>query len=115
MAITNKDDSQIIGAVGIRVVNKTSKIAECGYWLKRELWGQGIATEVTNELIKFGFKNMGMNKIAATAIPENIGSVRVLEKVGMTKEGLLRENIIARGNSYDTVYMSILKREYEQS
>lgn len=72
-------------------------------------------SEAVREVIRFGFETMGLNRIQSAAKPENIGSWRVLEKCGMTFEGLQRECQKAKGIFHDLKFYSILKSEYMQS
>lgn len=113
--IRDKATHQIIGAAGIRVISSTSREGSCGYWVAEDFRGKGIATEATNAIVRFGFLEMNLNKISATVMPKNTGSIRVLEKAGFKKEGVLRDHIYVRDRFYDAIYMSVLKREHEKS
>jgi RimJ/RimL family protein N-acetyltransferase len=62
---------------------ESKKVAELGYRLRRMDWGQGLATEVASALVDWGFKNGGYDKIVASTMAVNIGSRRVMEKIGM--------------------------------
>lgn len=112
MAITMTDTGQLLGAIGIRVSSYNK--SDIGYWVRRDFWGKGIASEATNGLLEFGFNTLGLNKITATASPENLGSLRVLEKVGMVKEGYLKEDMLVRGEYRDSVLMAILERDFNR-
>lgn len=111
LAITLSETSEIIGAIGIRV-QKFGK-SDIGYWVRKDMWGKGIATEATLGILDFGFNQLGLNKITATCSPDNLGSFRVLEKVGMIREGYLKDDIYVRGEYRDTILMAILKSEYK--
>ena len=65
-------------------------LAEIAYALSREYWGKGLVTEAVKEVVKHGFEKMNLNRIYARCFVENIGSQKVLEKVGMKFEGILR-------------------------
>jgi len=66
-----------------------------GYLLNRKYWNQGYITEATRKVIAFGFEQLGLHRIIASCDPANIGSYRVMEKIGMQREGYLagRENV----------------------
>ena len=96
----------------MRISDVSFKKADMGYWIKKDLWGQGFATEAALGAIKFGFQKLGINKIYATSAPENLASIRVLEKIGMVKEGYLKEDVCVRGHYRDSVLMAILKKEF---
>ncbi|WP_240528064.1 GNAT family N-acetyltransferase [Bacillus cereus] len=55
-----------------------------------DYWGKGLVTDVTNSLIDFGFSELKLPRIYVTCEPRNIGSSKVLERVGMTKEECVR-------------------------
>ncbi|SEK25191.1 GNAT family N-acetyltransferase [Paenibacillus sp. OK003] len=63
-----------------------------GYKLTPEYWHQGIMTEVVEKVIEYGFNNLGLNRIEAFVEPENVGSRKVLEKIGFREEGILKGN-----------------------
>ena len=112
MCILDLKTNEFIGAIGMRIKSQLSKKADLGYWIRKDRWGNGLGTEATKAMIKFGFEKLHMNKIYATAAPENKGSSRVLEKSGMKKEGLLKDDLFIRGEFRDSVLMAILKSEY---
>ena len=70
--------------------------------------------EALQELIRFGFESMGLNRIEATTHTENFRSQRVLTKLGFQKEGLLREFYCRDGVYNDQVQFSLLRREWQQ-
>jgi ribosomal-protein-alanine N-acetyltransferase len=109
--IVCKENKKVIGTCDISPVTKHFR-AEIAYALSRDYWGKGIMTEAVKEAIKFGFEKMNLNRIQAMCIPENIGSYRVMEKVGMKYEGLIREYMYIKGKFQDLKLYSILKREY---
>jgi RimJ/RimL family protein N-acetyltransferase len=68
-----------------------------GYLISPAAQGQGYATEAARALLDFGLTTGGLHRITATCDPENTGSVRVLEKIGMSREGHLRDHFLIRG------------------
>lgn len=72
----------------------------------------GIMTETLGAVIKFAFQTLDVNRIEATVSMENNSSIRVLEKSGFAKEGILRERCYMSGNCQDVMMLSILKKEY---
>lgn len=74
--------------------------------------GKGLVTEAVKEVIKHGFEKMNLNRIYARCFVENIGSQKVLEKVGMKFEGILREQLFIKGAFRDMKIYSILRKEY---
>ena len=82
--------------------------ADMGYVIAREQWGQGFASEAAAAILRFGFGVLGLHRIQATCRPENLASVRVLEKIGMIREGYLHDHLLIRGRWRDSLlYASI--------
>ncbi len=87
-----KNSSQFIGTIGIKMGKENYRTAEIWYKLRKDFWGNGYATEALKEVITFGFQSLKLHRIEAGCATENIGSIKVLEKVGMTREGRTRKN-----------------------
>lgn len=105
-------NQQVVGAIGIRINGLQHQKGDFGYWIRKDQWGKGFATEASLAILNFGFEKLGLNRIWATAAPENKASLRVLEKVGLQYEGVLRQDVYIRGKYRDSVMMSILKSEW---
>ena len=90
--------------------NINNRMIEIGYILRRDLWGQKIISEVLRHMVPDTFKRFNLHRIEALLNPENIGSLRVLEKNGFQKEGHLRENFYRNGIYEDTIVMGILRK-----
>lgn len=101
-------DGRLVGAMGLRIVAAHHR-AEAGYWVAREAWGQGIASEALRAVIAHGFDAMGLHRIEAHHYPENPASGRVMEKAGMTREGHLRGVVFREGVPRDNVVYGILR------
>lgn len=86
--------------------------AELGYWLGCVYWGQGIMTRAAGELCALLFAREEVHRIWASALKVNIGSWRVMEKLGMRREGDFREAICIDGRYYDDLYYGMLRREF---
>jgi len=84
-------DPLLVGAVGI-VIEQPSNRAEVGFWVGRQYWGQGIATEACVSLLDFAFGQLGLNKVYAECLTRNPASSAVLQKVGMVQEGVLAKH-----------------------
>ncbi|MCU9614810.1 GNAT family N-acetyltransferase [Caldibacillus lycopersici] len=111
-AIEWKENNRLIGTINFVSWSPKHKKAEIGYVLSRDYWGRGIMTEAMNTVIKFGFEHMDLVRLEARAMAENIGSYRVMEKVGMTYEGTIRKGMLTKGHHRDLRLYSILKEEY---
>ncbi|MDZ8187863.1 MAG: GNAT family protein [Nostoc sp. ChiSLP02] len=115
LAVVLKEENRLIGNCGIRVNDLELKEANIGYEINSQYWGQGYATETAQAILKFGFDKLGMHRIWAWCVTENIGSVRVLEKIGMHREGHLGEKELIKGRWYDNFIYAILESEWKIS
>src|SRR5215210_8943165 len=78
-----KDDGAFVGACGVDAGYAPEHArAELGYVLAREHWGRGLMTEAVRAVIRFGFGRMGLNRVQARCIAENVAAERVMEKAG---------------------------------
>jgi RimJ/RimL family protein N-acetyltransferase len=111
-ALVNKQDNKVIGGVGLNIRNAEDKEAMLGYILNRKYWNQGYTTEAAGKVIGFGFEQLGLHRIIASCDPENTGSYRVMEKIGMQREGYLREERMFKGVWRDFLLYSILEKEW---
>jgi ribosomal-protein-alanine N-acetyltransferase len=86
-------------------------MADIAYYLSKDYWNKGIMSEAAKEVVRFGFEDLGLHRIQATVLPENIYSLRILKKIGFIEEGLLRK--YNHGKEFkDTLMLSILKEDY---
>jgi ribosomal-protein-alanine N-acetyltransferase len=104
-------DKKMIGGVGLYIEMK-EKRAEIGYSLSKDYWGKGIIPEAVTRVIKYGFEDLGLEKIFAQTDLRNTPSQEVMKKMGMTKEGIFRKHAIAQNKRRDIIYFSILKSEW---
>ncbi len=86
-AITMRADGELVGAIGL-VIERRFDRAELGYWVGRPYWRQGYCTEAGRSVLKFGFMELNLNRIHASHLCRNPASGRVMQKLGMTREGL---------------------------
>lgn len=86
MCLTSLRETRVpVGVTGLQPLEKTG-LVEVGYSFEKEHWGKGLATEAAVGWLGFGFGEAGLDRIVAVADPENAGSVKVMEKVGMSFE-----------------------------
>ena len=107
-AITINDE--VIGGIGIEprqdVYRKTAII---GYWLSEQLWGKGIMPEAVRLVTAYAFSQLDFIRLQASVYSKNPASMRVLEKAGYTKEGIMRNAVIKGGEVMDEHLYAILK------
>lgn len=109
-AIVVSENSTLVGCIDLNV-NQNHGRAELGYWVGHEYWNQGIASEAAQAIIQFGLFGLGLNKITASHLFFNPSSGKVMQKVGMKKEGILRQQIFKSGKFHDSVVYGILRSE----
>jgi len=108
-SIKKTDDLVFIGLAGMRIYEERFRMGEIFYKLAPEFWGAGYATETARALLNFGFETLNLHRIEAGTATENINSIRVLEKIGMTREGRRRKILPIRGEWYDNYHYAILE------
>jgi len=109
-AITLTSDSQLCGGIGLGV-DEAHQHAELGYWVGVPYWGRGYATEAACAMIQYGFETLGLHRIYASYIPHNVASGRVLQKIGMRREGVMRSHICKWGEFHDLECYGMLKTD----
>ena len=101
--------------MGLRL-DEEGRIGDLGYSIARAWWGQGMVTEAARALIDAAFESMPtLTRIRASADSRNHASLRVLEKVGMTREAVLRGNHYTRDEACDEVCFGLLRGEWRGS
>jgi len=110
-AITDKTDNSLVGSISIRLVSKHNN-AEMGYWVGVPFWGKGYCTEAAAAVVKYAFETLELNKVYAHFMTSNPSSGRVMEKIGMASEGLLRQHVDNGGKYEDLKIFGICKSDY---
>lgn len=113
MAVTLRGDDRLIGNCNLRVNNPELGEANIGYELHSAQWGKGYATEAARAIVGFGFRDLGLHRIWAECVRDNVGSQRVLAKLGMQREAHFREHQWYKGRWWDTLIYAMLDREWE--
>ncbi len=115
LAVIMQSTGKLIGGCGLTITLPKFKTAAIGYVLHRDFWGQGVATEAAQALVKFGFEQLGLHRIYATCDSLNPGSARVMQKCGMRFEGEFKEDMLIKGSWRDTKLYAILENEWRAS
>jgi len=112
--LVDRASGKTIGDCGYHTWYTDHYRAEVGYGLSEDKYKkQGFMYEALIPILEYGFNEMGLLRIEAMASPVNIASVRLLEKCGFIKEGLLRKNYFENGRMTDSVLYSLLKLEFK--
>lgn len=113
LAMLINPSSELSGSCWLDIEDPESKNASIGYFVDKRHWGNGYATEMIKALVQFGFQNLELHRIYANCDAENSATRRVLEKVGMCQEGLLRQHCLRSYGWADVCMYGILRSEWE--
>ena len=111
-AVVEKSRGKMIGTCGFTSLDFANNAAEVGYVLNPAFWGKGLAPEALMRVMRFGFMELNVHRIEAKYMVENSRSRRVMEKCGMTFEGVRRSAMYVKGSYRDIGVCSILSDEY---
>ena len=106
------DSGKYVGNVGLINISIEHRHADISYYIDKDIRSQGIATEASAAMLKYGFCELGFEKISGLCMSCNSPSRRVMEKLGMKYEGTSRNELFKNGIFYDIDRLSILKSEY---
>jgi len=110
-AITLRESAVLVGAISLTIRRKHSR-GELGYWIGKPYWNRGYCTEAAKAILQFGFVELGLNRIHASHFTRNPASGRVMQKIGMTYEGRLRQHVEKWGVFEDLDLYGILPGEF---
>jgi [ribosomal protein S5]-alanine N-acetyltransferase len=103
-------NGEAAGGIGIELHSDVERVsAEIGYWLGEQLWGRGIATEALRAVTAEAFERYHLTRIYAVPFADHAASIRVLEKAGYVKEGLMRQSAIKDGRVRNQALYAIYK------
>ena len=112
LAVELKTEKKVIGGIGLSIKDPGYSTGFLGYAFNRDYWGQGLCSEASLEMLRFGFEDLDLHRIFATCDTRNEGSRRVLEKSGMRREAHFLEDSHIKGAWRDSYLFAILKREW---
>lgn len=112
MAVVLRAENHLIGTATIALHPHERRHASFSYILNSQFWGQGYATEAMRTLMGFGFRVLQLHRLEDTCDTRNLASARVMEKLGMRREGHLHETIWKDGQWYDEYIYAILAHEW---
>lgn len=112
-AITARADGSLVGAVGLALTPAHAS-AELGYWVARERWGHGYATEAAGALCGYAFEALDLHRIQARHFLGNPASGRVMQKLGMQREGVLRGAVRKGARFEDLALYAVLAPDWRR-
>jgi RimJ/RimL family protein N-acetyltransferase len=110
-AVTLRQTGQLVGAIGLTIKAHHAR-AEMGYWIGQPFWNRGFGTEAARALLQFGFDTLGLQRIHASHLTRNPASGRVMQKIGMRLEGVLRQHVCKWDVHEDLAVYGILRDEF---
>jgi RimJ/RimL family protein N-acetyltransferase len=112
LAVERKEDGRVIGLVGL--IRRDHRQGEVGWALAAGYRGQGYATEAASALLDYGFNVLGLHRIHADTKSDNVPSLRLMERLGMRREAVLREAVFEGGGWLDRIISGILADEWRE-
>ncbi len=110
-AVVLKDSGELMGNVSLFDISREHSRAEVGYWIAVDKWGNGFGTEVARASMKYGFETLKLNKITARYVSTNEASGKIMERLGMKREGYFRQHARKNGALVDVVHYGLLASE----
>jgi len=112
-AIVDRETDQHVGNVTLNRINWIHRTADTGLVIgKKEFWGKGYAFEAWSLLIEYAFQRLGLQKIVAGAVADNVASIVTLEKLGFKIEGKFRKEYFVEGEYRDGIRLGLLREEF---
>ena len=112
LGCVRRDGGLLIGRVGLRVVRPDHREGEVWFTFRRDHHGRGYASEAMRALLAFGFGTLRLHRVFGDCDPRNAPSARLMEGLGMRREGHLRENWWLKGEWCDSWIYSVLDRDW---
>jgi len=107
-------NDQFVGLIGLKNLGTPNyRSGEVWYKLHKDFWGNGYGTEALKCVLRFCFSELDLHRVEAGCAVENIGSIRVLEKAGMVREGMKRKKLPIRGEWKDNYFYAILEEDFQ--
>lgn len=104
-----------VGRIGLHYMNGHNKSASVGYWLTKDAEGKGIVSRSCKKLLAYGFEVLGLHRIELKAAVANKRSQAVAEKLGFTREGVLREAELVNNEFLDLALFSMIRTEWDET
>ena len=110
---TLNDTEEVVGEAILHIRSVRHQQGEIGWAVAQGHQGRGLATEIGHGLLSYGFADLGLHLVFARGRAANVASRRVMAEIGIREEGILRENVLARGEWSSSVQCSILTQEHQ--
>lgn len=110
--IIENESARFIGYFGIWRIDADNCRGEIGFALHPDFWGKGYMIEAAKAILRFGFEGLNLHSFEANIDPDNISSVKLVEKLGFRKEAYFHENFLFNGKFYDSMIYSLLEDNF---
>jgi RimJ/RimL family protein N-acetyltransferase len=112
-AIRSLDDAdRHLGNISVWFTSRANKIGEVGYWVRSDVTGDGIGTEATAQALQIAFEDLQMHRVTTRIAVGNVASEKIVQKLGLLKEGTLRDEVKVGSRWIDHTVWGILDREW---
>lgn len=111
LAVVETGSDRLLGAVNFHKIEPVHRRAEVGFWLAPWARGRGVGSGAVRAACAWAFDNWDLKRIEMTTLPDNAGAMAVAEKIGFTREGLMRSRNFERGAHVDIVMLGVLAGE----
>ena len=112
LAVVLPGDGRVIGDVNFELTSHRDLEGEMGYVIDPAYWGNGYATEAAGEMLRLAFEDLGLHRMMAACDARNVASARVMERLGMRREGHYLQKELMRGEWCDLLTYGILESEW---
>ena len=110
--VLDVSNNQVVGFAQLNLINRIYQMANLSYQVRTSRTGQGIASEAARLVACFGFEKLGLQRIEVVVAIDNAPSLRVAEKIGAVREGLLRNRLLINGSPRDAYMHSLIPTDY---
>ena len=111
--VFGRNDGRFLGGVGLNFINRVHQFGNLGYWVRTTATGKGVASTAARLVARFGFHELGLQRIEILAAIPNVASQRVAEKIGAVREGVLRQRLLIGSQSEDAVMFSLVREDLQ--
>lgn len=103
--------ARFLGSAGVNFINPIHQFANLGYWVRSSQTRRGVATSAARLVARFGFVELGLNRLEIVTAASHVASQRVAKKVGAHCEGVLRKRLVIHGQVHDAVMFSLVTED----
>jgi len=113
LAIALINENTLIGAIALSNFRNRDNNASLGYWIGKTYWNHGYCTEASHRMLQYGFETLGLNRIYAHHFKRNPASGKVMQNLGMIREGCMRQHVKKWDQYEDLECYGILRSEFD--